>query len=218
LAAPAWWKRFAFLGGQVEMPEQTGMTEGSRDIRLVVGLGNPGKEYEGTRHNIGFAVLEQMGSPNDGPWKPARFAKAAIRPLGQETWLVKPLAFMNASGPVVADCLRWWKLEPRQLVVVVDDVALPTGRLRLRAQGSSGGHNGLRSIEQALGTQDYLRLRCGVGAKREHEDLSDHVLARFDRGEEDMVGNMKQHAVNVLEMLRNQGYEAAAALANKVEV
>lgn len=194
------------------------MTEGSQGIRLIVGLGNPGKEFEGTRHNIGFAVLDLMGSPKEGPWKAARFAKAAIRPWGPEAWLAKPLGFMNVSGPVVADCLRWWKLGPRQLVVVVDDVALPTGKLRLRAKGSSGGHNGLRSIESALGTQDYLRLRCGVGAKQEGEDLSDHVLARFDRGEEGVVGNMKQHAVNVLEMLRTQGYEAAAALANKVEV
>lgn len=183
--------------------------------RLVVGLGNPGTEYQKTRHNFGFLVLEAWASELGLGWKKARFADAEICELSGGRWLVKPLGYMNCSGPVVGDVLRWFKLEVTELLVVVDEVNLPLGRLRLRNSGSAGGHNGLASIEQSLGTRDYARLRGGVGKPEGGgAELAGHVLGRFDPDEWKKMGEVNRRAREVIEVAQTKGVEAAMNFGN----
>lgn len=181
---------------------------------LVVGLGNPGPLYQGTRHNIGFAVLDHWAARQGAVWKAARFAEAEACQLPGGIWLVKPLSYMNCSGPEIARCMNWFKRNPEQLLVVVDDIHLPLGRLRLRPAGSDGGHNGLRSIQAALGTQRYARLRCGVGSAGQDKDLKDYVLERFRTEEQDIAATMIARASRALEDCQTQGLEAVMAAIN----
>jgi len=152
-------------------------------MKVIVGLGNPGREYIGTRHNVGYAVLDSLAaSPRAG--RPQERFNAAIVELAEEAGkvlLVKPLTFMNLSGQSVRPLLDFYKVPVEDLLVVCDDVNLPLGKLRFRATGSHGGHNGLRNIQQHLGTPDYARLRIGVGAA--DKDLVNHVLSRFKPSE-----------------------------------
>jgi len=181
---------------------------------LVVGLGNPGPAYRGTRHNIGFAVLDFWAARHGAAWKAARFAEAEACQLPGGIWLVKPLSYMNCSGPEVARCMHWFKRTPEQLIVVVDDIHLPLGRLRMRPAGSDGGHNGLRSIQAALGTQRYPRLRCGVGSAGEHKDWKDHVLERFRAEEQETAEAMTARAARALEDCQGQGLEPVMTAIN----
>ena len=155
-------------------------------MKIVAGLGNPGREYIGTRHNVGFEVLDLIARREGLEW-PRRQTGAWVetrwrRPDG-DVMVMKPLTFMNLSGQAVGDVMRFYKLELPDVLIVCDDVNLPLGRLRARASGSEGGHNGLRSIADAFGTTDYARLRVGVGRGDARRDLADHVLARFDPDE-----------------------------------
>lgn len=162
-------------------------------MRLVVGLGNPGTEYEATRHNVGFDVVDHLAlregllfesaSALEGHGGPAEFTFA--RSFDPEGLLVKPLSFMNRSGGVVASLVRWAGVEPSQVLVVVDDLDLPTAHLRLRPHGGSGGHNGLKSIIESLGTDRFPRLRVGVG--RPPTDAARYVLARFPDPEREAI-------------------------------
>jgi PTH1 family peptidyl-tRNA hydrolase len=181
---------------------------------LVVGLGNPGPAYRGTRHNIGFAVLDHWAAQQRVVWKAARFAEAEACQLPDGIWLVKPLSYMNCSGPEVARCMHWFKRTPDQLIVVVDDIHLPLGRLRLRPSGSDGGHNGLRSIQEALGTQRYPRLRCGIGQAGEEKDLKVHVLERFRREEIETVERMTEQAARALDACQSQGLQPVMTATN----
>jgi peptidyl-tRNA hydrolase, PTH1 family len=181
---------------------------------LVVGLGNPGPAYRHTRHNIGFAVLDHWAAQHGGAWKPLRFADAEACQLPQGVWLVKPQSYMNCSGPVISRCMHWFKWSPQQVMVVVDDVHLSLGRLRLRGSGSDGGHNGLRSIQTALGTPRYPRLRCGVGEAGEQKDLKNHVLERFRAEEKKTVEHMTARAVEALHACQAQGLEAVMTAIN----
>ena len=149
-------------------------------FRLIVGLGNPGRAYAQTRHNVGFLVLDAIAASElisfqKDPRGPVEVARARA----SETRFIKPQTYMNASGPAVASWLAWLKLSPADLLVIVDDFALPLGDVRIRERGSHGGHNGLRSIEEALGTRDYARIRCGIGPVPERWAVEDFVLARF---------------------------------------
>jgi peptidyl-tRNA hydrolase, PTH1 family len=150
-------------------------------IRLIVGLGNPGPRYERTRHNAGFLVVERIVAAAGGRWSLAGEGGAvrqeAIVRLGSAEFLVaRPLTFMNRSGEPVWDLLQQQNAKPESMLVVLDDAALPPGRLRLRMGGGAGGHNGLRSIRDATGTNDYPRLRIGIGAPAPGCDLADFVL------------------------------------------
>jgi PTH1 family peptidyl-tRNA hydrolase len=154
-------------------------------VKLVAGLGNPGGKYVGTRHNVGFAVLDTLavrvapGQPFMS--SPADALELRWRRAGEEDVLfVKPLTFMNVSGQAIGELVRYYRIPADGLLVICDDVNLPLGRLRTRASGSEGGHNGLRSVAQHLGSIDYARLRVGVGRGDDRRDLADHVLARFD--------------------------------------
>ncbi len=175
---------------------------------MVVGLGNPGASYRNTRHNVGFAVLDHWADKQGVAWKSCRFADALVAQVPEGIWLVKPQSYMNCSGPEVLRCLNWFKLKPGQMIVVVDDVHLPIGRLRLRASGSEGGHNGLRSVAQTTGTQAYPRLRCGVGSVEPSKDLKDHVLGQFRREEKETVEMMIGRAVDGLEKSQSSGLES----------
>lgn len=160
-------------------------------MKLVVGLGNPGPKYEGTRHNIGFAVIDYLSSaPGVGSWR-ARFESlVAETSEGTESLLLmKPMTFMNLSGRAVRAAVDFYKLGPADLLVVCDDIALPLGKLRARAKGSHGGQNGLRNIQEQLSTQEYARLRVGIDAPGEHWDAADYVLSRFKPAERTIVAD-----------------------------
>ena len=152
-------------------------------IRLVVGLGNPGPEYDKTRHNIGFELVDEMAKERDLKWRRDRKFRAKITSTTSSLILAKPITYMNLSGNAVARLAQFHKLKPDQILVVYDDVDLPIGRLRFRANGSAGGHNGIKSIIEYLGTKEFARLKIGIGAAGGREAMVGHVLGRFDQEE-----------------------------------
>jgi len=162
-------------------------------VRIVIGLGNPGPEYASTRHNVGFDVVDHLARREGLFFETARSleryegptAFSAARSHVPDALLVKPETFMNRSGTVVAPLLRWADAGPQDLLVVVDDLDLPPARLRLRPHGSSGGHNGLRSIIESLGTDRFPRLRVGIG--RAPTEAARHVLSRFSDEEREAI-------------------------------
>ena len=177
---------------------------------LVVGLGNPGREHEGDRHNVGWMVVDELARRTDARWR-AKFSGqlAEIRLDGLRLALLKPETFMNDSGRSVAGAARFFKVEPESLLVVHDDVDLESGRLQARAGGGLAGHNGLRSLAQALGTQDFLRLRIGVGrpGRGDRRSVADYVLSPFD-AEED-VGALVSRSADAVETIAREGVEVA---------
>jgi PTH1 family peptidyl-tRNA hydrolase len=176
-------------------------------LKAIVGLGNPGAKFRGTRHNIGFAVLDELARRGQLEFGTAPFEALMARWRDRDTLLAKPLTFMNASGEAVGALLRYFKIEPVDLLVIVDEVQLPLAKLRARARGSAGGHNGLKSIIAQLG-DEFARLRIGVGRGDERRDLADHVLATFDRDEADEVARMIGRAADAAETFIVSGIEA----------
>ena len=176
-------------------------------MKLIVGLGNPGRAYAGTRHNVGFEVLDLLTERHRVEWASApRGIDALIaRARPADIALVKPLTFMNLSGSATIGLLQFFKIELSDLLVIVDDVNLELGRLRARAAGSAGGHNGLKSIIAALGTSEFARLRVGVGRGDARRDLADHVLARFDPEERETVADSVGRAADAAELFVAQG-------------
>jgi peptidyl-tRNA hydrolase, PTH1 family len=174
-------------------------------VKLIAGLGNPGPKYHGTRHNVGFDVVDVLAARHGLSWEsaPADAMIAKWRPRG--TLLAKPLTFMNLSGRAVGDLLRFFKVDLADLLVVVDDVALELGRLRARPAGSAGGHNGLKSLIELLGTDEFSRLRIGVGRGEARRDLADHVLARFDPDEQSAVTETVGRAADAAELFSDEG-------------
>ena len=151
---------------------------------LITGLGNPGAEYELTRHNVGFLVLDQLADKHGASFQIDRLAeKCEFRHKGKTIHLIKPTTFMNLSGKAIAYWLQELKIEKENLLVVVDDIALPFGSLRLRTKGSSAGHNGLKNTELMLNTQQYARLRFGVGDSFNKGQQVDYVLSNFTQAE-----------------------------------
>lgn len=151
---------------------------------LIAGLGNIGAEYELTRHNIGFLILDRLAESKSANFEISRYAETAeFKYKGKQIHLIKPTTYMNLSGKAVSYWLKELHLKPEQLLVIVDDVALPFGSLRLRPSGSSAGHNGLKSIEEALGNQNYPRLRFGIGNDYSKGQQADYVLSNFKKDE-----------------------------------
>jgi PTH1 family peptidyl-tRNA hydrolase len=177
-------------------------------MRVVVGLGNPGRQYHGTRHNVGFDVLDGLASaPGAGRFRSQFAAQVAELMEGNEkVLLVKPETFMNLSGRSVRQVLDFYQIETPSLLVVCDDVNLPLGKLRIRSKGSHGGHNGLRDIQNHLGTQEYSRLRIGVGAADKGE-MVDHVLGRFRPGEKPVIEDAILTAMQAVGVWVNLGVE-----------
>jgi peptidyl-tRNA hydrolase, PTH1 family len=177
---------------------------------LVVGLGNPGREHERDRHNVGWMVADELARRMDGRWR-AKFSGqlAEVRLDAMRLALLKPETFMNDSGRSVAAATRFFKVGPESLLVVHDDVDLEPGRLQARVGGGLAGHNGLRSLAQALGTQEFLRLRIGVGrpGRGDPRSVADYVLSPFELEED--VGALVSRAADAVETVAREGVEAA---------
>ena len=180
-------------------------------MRLIVGLGNPGREYRDTRHNVGFMVAEEITKRHGLTlaMAPSQVPDAMMaKKFGADPLLVaKPLTFMNRSGDAVAALSRYYDIAIADLLVVVDEVALPFGRLRARARGSAGGHNGLKSVIDRLGTTEFSRLRLGVGRGDSRRDLADHVLSQFETDEEAVLEEFISRAADAAEMFAAEGIE-----------
>ena len=176
-------------------------------MKLVVGVGNPGARYAGTRHNVGFDVLDQLAGRHRVDWEAAPRGIEALVARGRasDVVLAKPLSFVNLSGPVIVGLLQFFKIDAGDLLVVTDDVNLELGRLRVRASGSAGGHNGLKSVIEALGGVDFPRLRVGVGRGDGRRDLADHVLAKFDADERDTIVDAINRAADAAEVFVSDG-------------
>jgi PTH1 family peptidyl-tRNA hydrolase len=178
-------------------------------LKAIVGLGNPGAQYKGTRHNIGFAVLDEVAHRAAVTFEsaPADALMARWRRFDEAVILVKPLTFMNLSGQAIGELARYFKIEPTDLLVIVDEVQLPLGKLRARARGSAGGHNGLKSVIAHVG-DEFGRLRLGVGRGDARRDLADHVLTRFDKDEAAEVERMIARAADAADTFITSGIAA----------
>jgi peptidyl-tRNA hydrolase, PTH1 family len=187
-------------------------------IRLIAGLGNPGSEYAATRHNIGFMVADQLVAQFGSAWeKSVPHARGdALSAKCGAVLLVKPLSFMNRSGYPLFAVAQFYKIEPQQILVAFDDLALPLGRLRLRARGGSGGHNGLDSVIAQFGTEEIPRLRIGIGAAP-REGSVDYVLSRFFDEEKPIVRSTIARAVEALKCVIDNGLVSAMNTFNKSE-
>ena len=187
----------------------------SAPIRLIAGLGNPGPEYAATRHNIGFMVVDQLAAQFGSAWEKSGKWDALCAKCGA-VLLVKPLSFMNHSGYPLLTVAQFYKIEPQQILIVLDDFALPLGRLRLRLRGGSGNHNGLDSIIAQFGTEEIPRLRVGIGAAP-REGSVDHVLGRFFDEEKPIVRATIDRAVEALKCAIDNGLVSAMNTFNKSE-
>ena len=177
---------------------------------LIVGLGNPGEKYENTRHNVGFQVIDELAERQGKPVQRLKFkALTGLLTIGGEKALVmKPVTYMNLSGEAVRPAADFYKLPPERILVISDDVALAAGRLRIRAKGSAGGHNGLKSIIQHLGTDQFPRIRVGVGEKPHPDyDLADWVLGRPQGEDKKAIDEAVKRAADAVECILTQGLE-----------
>jgi PTH1 family peptidyl-tRNA hydrolase len=174
-------------------------------VKLIVGLGNPGRAYAGTRHNVGFDVVDLLAERHRLAWEAAPADAVLAKWRERSALLAKPLTFMNLSGHAVGDLLRFYKIDLADLCVLVDDVNLELGRLRARPGGSAGGHNGLKSLIGSLGTGEFARLRVGVGRGDARRDLSNHVLAKFDLPERAEVVEAVGRAADAAELFVAEG-------------
>jgi peptidyl-tRNA hydrolase, PTH1 family len=186
---------------------------------LLVGLGNPGEKYRQTYHNVGFEVVEALARKHGVRFEsaPADAFVARVRTLGADggTLLVKPLTFMNLSGRAVGDLQRFYKIPLDALLVIVDDVNLPAGQLRARREGSAGGHNGLKSIIECLGTDQFPRLRVGVGRGDPRRNLADHVLGRVPPDERETLEMAVTAASEAAELFVTEGVDEVMSRFNR---
>ncbi len=187
-------------------------------MRLVVGLGNPGREYEETRHNLGFMLIDSLFERAGGrKFRDEAGAKVATITLaGQQALLVKPQTFMNLSGDAVRPLLdRYGEGNPGNLIVLSDDVALPFGMIRIRPRGSAGGQKGLKSIIERLGTQEFSRVRLGAAPDHPISDLTRFVLSRIPKREAETLGGMLGRAMHAVDVIVSDGVERAMSLFNE---
>ena len=184
---------------------------------LLVCLGNPGEQYEGTRHNVGFQLADYLGERYHIPIQRLKYkALTNTLTLGEvPVLLMKPVTYMNLSGEAVGEAARFYKLPPSRVLVVCDDVSLPLGKLRIRLSGSAGGHNGLKNIIQHLGTDQFPRLKIGVGAKPSPDyDMARWVLSRFSKEDQAVMDAAIARGADAVECFLNQGPEQAMSRFN----
>ena len=179
---------------------------------LIAGLGNPGKQYEATRHNMGFdtidCLVETHNVPQGGVKFNAMYGKGIIG--GEKAILMKPLSYMNLSGGPIQEMSSYFKIDPEtELIVIYDDIDLEPGQLRIRKKGSAGGHNGIKDIIRRLGTEKFIRIRVGVGAKPKGWDLADFVLGHFSDSDRKLVDEGIRDAAEAVEMILSEGVDAA---------
>jgi PTH1 family peptidyl-tRNA hydrolase len=191
--------------------------EGTAPLQLLVGLGNPGDKYVGTRHNVGFMALERLAAQAGGSFKQQSKLHGLLAEVGvgsKRLRLLMPQTFMNDSGRSIRAALDWFDLEPAQMLVVVDDMDLPLGRLRLRLSGGAGGHNGLRSTIAHLGGQEFPRLRIGIGApalnpvERKQRTVG-HVLGRFAPADHPVLEEVLEEVLQGVDLIQRLGFERA---------
>ena len=186
--------------------------------QLIVGLGNPEAKYDKTRHNIGFESVDILAKLWQISWQQNRrfqgfFAEGSLA-KGQKIRLLKPLTYMNRSGKSVRAVIDWYKLPPESILVIYDDMDLPVGRLRLRLSGSAGGHNGMKSIISHLGSQNFPRLRIGIGKSKQNPEAISHVLGRFSAAENQTIAEILQLVGEAIEMSLKEGVAKAMSLYN----
>jgi len=186
---------------------------------IVVGLGNPGTEYDGTRHNVGFKVIDELTRRFEVPVKAGRgeYLFASHRDAGKELILAKPLTYMNNSGTAVAELLERYGASLHQLTVIADDLALPLGTIRVRAKGSDGGHNGLRSVIYQLHSSEFARIRCGIrqGKMPPKDQMTEFVLSSFEREEQAVVDAMTALAADAVVAFATRGIAQAMSTFNR---
>ncbi|MBC6309668.1 aminoacyl-tRNA hydrolase [Listeria sp. FSL L7-1582] len=176
-------------------------------MKMIVGLGNPGKKYERTRHNVGFMVVDELSFRYQTPWKKSKFngMTSSIVVNGEKMLLVKPLTFMNLSGECVRPLMDYYDISVDDVMIVYDDLDLPTGKIRLRQKGSAGGHNGMKSLIQHLKTQEFNRIRVGVD-RPANGDIINYVLGDFPKSEQaDIIDAIKKSA-DAVEAWSNKGF------------
>ncbi len=186
-------------------------------MKMIVGLGNPGPQYSRTRHNVGFLVVDRLaarhapGAPAKGRFNAITVEGVIPTPAGGEKCLfIKPTTFMNRSGQAIGEAIRFYKLDlGRDVLIVVDDLYLPVGTIRLKPAGGAGGHNGLADIERMLGTDAYPRLRIGINPKPTYMDQADYVLSRFTEEEETLLAPALDRAAQACEVFTARGLDAA---------
>ncbi len=191
------------------------MEETTPQIRLVAGLGNPGPDYAPTRHNIGFMIADQLTAQYGSTWEKSSKWDALSAKCGS-VLLIKPMSFMNRSGYPLFAVAQFYKILPQEMLIVLDDLALPVGRLRLRARGGSGGHNGLESIITQFGTEEIPRLRIGIG-EAPREGSVNYVLNRFFDEEKPLVRSAISRAVEAVKCAIDKGLVSAMNTFNKTE-
>ncbi len=180
-------------------------------MKIIVGLGNPEKKYDGTRHNIGFSVIDSICDEFNISLEMRKHkglcGKGVI--AGEKVVLVKPLTYMNLSGECVREVMDFYKVEPQDVIVIFDDISLPPGKIRIRPKGSAGGHNGIKSIISHLNSDEFWRIKCGVGDKPKGYDLADYVLSRFTKEELCDIEEEKKQAVKACQCMIAQGINEA---------
>ena len=176
---------------------------------MIVGLGNPGRQYEETRHNVGFMLLDRLAAASGAVFQSAPRWQSHFAKLPDGTLLLKPQTFMNLSGRAVRQVMAWHKWPPESMLVIYDDVSLPLGRLRFREKGSAGGHNGIKSMIEHLGTDSFPRLKIGIGSSRPGQ-MTGHVLGKFAPDERPLLENTLATALDAVQLARSQGIAAAA--------
>ena len=187
------------------------------NVFLIVGLGNPGADYAKTRHNAGFLLVEKLAAMWKADWGNEKKFVACMAKAergGKRVLLCEPQTFMNLSGETVGAVTSFYQLPLKQLVVAVDDADLPFGEIRLRPSGSSGGHHGLESIEQHLGSREFARLRIGIGRKDGARQIVGHVLGKFDAAESELLEKVLSRATGQMECWLNDGLPKAMSLFN----
>ena len=180
-------------------------------MKIIVGLGNPTREYEGTRHNVGFSVIYNISDAYnikvDTKKHKALIGKGVIE--GQKVILAMPMTYMNLSGESVRELMDYYKCDLEDLIVIYDDISLDVGKLRIRGKGSAGGHNGIKNIISHLGTQEFTRIKVGVGEKPKHMDLADYVLGRFSKDEQPLIREAADKAKQAVATIITQGIDVA---------
>lgn len=180
-------------------------------MNLIVGLGNPGKEYVGTKHNVGFEVLDKLAYDNNININKAKFnaliGEGTIK--NKKVALLKPLTYMNLSGESVKATMSWYKISNKDIIVIYDDISLNIGDIRIREKGSAGGHNGMKNIIYLLNTDEFIRVRVGIGNKPANWDLANYVLSRFSKDEIPNIIEGFTKAADAVEMILASGVSAA---------
>lgn len=200
----AWFRKLLGITGEPREEER-------EDMKVIIGLGNPGMEYVGTRHNVGFETIDRLAAAYsiDVTQQKHKGAVGQGMIAGQKVLLVKPMTYMNNSGECVSAVVNFYKLSLEDVIVIYDDINLDVGQLRLRQRGSAGGHNGMKSIIAHLKSEEFMRIRIGVGMKREGQNLVNHVLGRFPKEQQELIAQGMDDAKEAAELILSDGITKA---------